>query len=86
MSHSTRPRVVDPRDQNIAGADGAELVHDRRDALALDHGADGDPAALLERVDRGCALSGGDFAGGLELRALDIVGAEDVFLGGCSSG
>jgi hypothetical protein len=57
------------------------LVHDNGNAFPLNHDLHGDPPILFERVDSWCALAGCDFASGVELCALDVVGAEDVFLG-----
>jgi hypothetical protein len=77
------PGVLDLCNQNIAGSSLSELVHDNGNLLPRHHDRDGDPAALLERSDGGCAVSGCNPAGIVELRALDVVCAEDVLLRSC---
>lgn len=73
---------MDVQDQNVRSSDLSELVHRRGDLLLLDHGADGDPALLLELCYRGGALAGGDGGGLAELVAGDVVLAEHEPLGG----
>lgn len=73
---------MDVQDQNVRGSDLSELVHRRGDLLLLDHGADGDPALLLELCYRGRALAGRDGRGLAEVAAGDVVLAEHVPLGG----
>jgi hypothetical protein len=62
------------------------LVHRNRDPFPLHHGRDSDPAFLFERIDGRRTLAGGDGAGSIEFGALNVVGAEDIFLGGCLEG
>ena len=77
--------VLDLCDQDVAGSNLGQLVHDNGNLLPWYHDGDGDPAALLERSDRGCAVSGCDPAGIVELRALNVVCAQDVLLSGWGS-
>ena len=58
-----------------------QLIHHRCDTLPRDHRGDGHPVRVLERGDGGRAFPGGDFGGGFETAAGDVVLAEDVFLG-----
>lgn len=76
------PGVLDLGNQDIAGARLGEPVHDHGNLLALHHDRDGDPAVLLKRSDGRRAVARRDLLGDVELRALDVVRAEDVFLRG----
>jgi hypothetical protein len=76
-------RVFDLCNQDVAGSNLSKLVHDNGNLLPWHHDRDGDPAALLERSNGGCAVSGCNPAGIVELHALDVVCAEDVLLRGC---
>lgn len=78
------PRVLNLSDQDVASASLGQLVHSNSNLLPLNHNRNGDPAALLQGSNRGRAVSGCDFLGDVELRALDVVCAEDILLGSCS--
>ena len=75
-------RVLDLGNENVAGADGGQLVHGIGNLLALHHGRHGDPAVLFQAVDGGGALSWCDLCGLVELTALNVISAEDELLGG----
>jgi hypothetical protein len=77
-------RVLNLGHQDIASARLGQLIHSDSNLLPLHHDGDGDPAALLERSNGRRAVSGGDGLGDVEFRALDVVCAEDVLLGGCT--
>ena len=74
--------VLDLGDEDVARAGYGQFVHDKGNLLPQHHDGDGDPAALFQRSDGRRAVTGGDLLGDVELAALDVVGAEDVFLRG----
>ena len=76
-------RVLDLGDQDITRTSLSQLVHSNSNLLPLHHNGDSDPAALLERSDGWRAVTRCDLLRDIELRALDVVLAEDVLLGGC---
>lgn len=78
-------RVLNLGDKNVSGANGGQLVHGVGNVLALNHGRNSDPAALFQAVDSGCSLARSNLGGLVEVVALDVVCAEDVFLGGCQA-
>ena len=75
-------RVLNLGNQNVASTGLGQLVHNNGNLLPLHHDGDGDPAALLKRSDCRRAVARCDLLGDVELRALDVVLAEDVPLGG----
>ena len=77
-----RSRVLNLGNEDIGSADAGEFVHDGRDLLAFDHGLDGNPSVVFERGNGGGALARSDRASSDKLAALDVVGAENVFLSG----
>ena len=72
--------VLDLADEDVARAGFGQFVHDEGDLLPQHHDGNGDPAGLFQRGDGRRAVAGGDLLGDVELAALDVVGAEDVFL------
>lgn len=82
VTSSCRSRVLDLGNQDIASADISKLIHNKSDILPLDHGADSNPTWVFEAVDRGRALAWRDGSGLGQLGALDVVGAQNVLLGG----
>jgi hypothetical protein len=74
--------VLDLGNEDVAGAGCGQFVHDKGDLLPQHHDGDGDPAGLFQRGDGRRAVAGGDLLGVVELAALDVVSAEDVFLRG----
>ncbi len=50
--------VVNIQDQDVGSTDFDEIVHNRRDLLLLDHGADSNPAFLFKEVMVGARLPG----------------------------
>lgn len=78
-------RVLNLGDEDIGGTNGGQLVHGIGNVLALNHGRNSDPATLFQAVDRGCSLARSNLGGLVEVAALDVVCAKDVFLGGCQA-
>lgn len=78
-------RVGDVHDENIRGANLGQLVHNRRDGFLLDHGTDGHPAIVLQGGHSRRSLAGSDPRRGSQLRARDVVLAENVSLSGCKA-
>lgn len=74
--------VLDLGDEDVARAGCGQFVHYEGDLLPQHHDGYGDPAGLFQRGDGWRAVTGGDLLGDVELAALDVVGAEDVFLRG----
>lgn len=75
-------RVLNLGDENVSGANGGQLIHSVGNVLAQHHGRHSHPAARFKAVDGGYSLARGDLGSLLEVTALDVVCAEDVFLGG----
>lgn len=74
--------VVDSYDEDVACADGFELVHDCGDLGFEDHGADSVPVWVFEGGDCGGSSTGGDFERLGEVDFFDVVLAEHIFGGG----
>jgi hypothetical protein len=78
-------RVLNLGDENVSGANSCQLVHGVGNVLAQHHCRNSNPATSFQAVDGRCSLARGDLGGLLEVAALDVVCAEDVFLSGCRS-
>lgn len=78
-------RVLNLGDKDVGSTDGSQLVHGVGNVLAQHHGRNSDPSTSFQAVDRGCSLARGDLGSLLEVAALDVVCAEDVFLSSCQA-
>lgn len=74
--------VVNLRNNNVRGSHRAQIIHNARNALPLDHGLHGDPVLVVQASNSGRTLAGSDLGGVDEVLALDVVGAEHEFLRG----
>ena len=81
---SNGSRVVELGNENITSTDVPKIVHDLTLGSIQNHDTDSNPVVLIQGVDSRCAPSRGNLGGPREFFSLDVVSAEDIFLGGCS--
>ncbi|KAH3663789.1 hypothetical protein OGAPHI_005192 [Ogataea philodendri] len=73
--------VGDLKHKNVGGAKILELVHDLAHALALHHGGNSNPLAIVERRNGGCSSTRGELQQLGQHGSWGVVVAEHVLLG-----
>ena len=77
------PTVVYLHHQHILCPYRYQVIHHHSYPASLNHGLHSHPAGLFKLGDCGRALARRDAATGIDIRAVNVVGAEDVLLSSC---
>lgn len=74
--------VVDLRNNDVCSTHRAQIIHDARNALLLNHCLHSNPGLVVQASNCGRTLAGSDLRGVGEVLALDVVGAKHELLRG----